>query len=1020
MLRTIIAVLAALCAASLAGAREVQTLTRDWTFNYFPASKLDESVAQPAHDDGSWPAVGLPHTWSTFETTRALHPFIRDASERDDPYWWRGWGVYRKRFAIDQNRRNSKVFAEFDGVQKYSRIYLNGRLLAEHKGGYTSFSVDLTDAAHFGEENVLAVAVSNRRDDAYGGIPPMTAGNFNVYGGIYRDVRLVLKDRLHIPFQGSADHEGGTFVTTPEVSAERGVTRVRTWVRNDHSAPRRAELVTTVMDPDGITVATMREARDVPGGALVEFDQTSPPLIRPRLWSPDAPNLYRVVSQIRDGGRLTDQMESPLGFRWFHWDKKAGRLVLNGRPLNIHGTNRHQEYPWLGDAMPKRLHEEEMRQIRHDLGHNFMRTAHYPNDPFVYHLTDKLGIATIEEVPNIKSIDFSEEVQSRNLVEMIRRDRNHPSILFWSVGNETSDAADSCLAKREDPTRLVHQRKSEAFGDCVDHDHEDLDLEQLLRVTIGGWYDRNDKPLEPVNGQSAGHEEWQHERARIADGSIRGRIDGQMVAWLYADHGADREYENSPLKHVNAKGWVDLYRVPKYLYHLTRANRTTAPMVYVHPHNWRANYIGQRKAFQVDSNCREVELSVDRRIVGSLRPGPENFHTVRFDNVPVSRGVLSARCVEKPNVVHRVRMAGKPARVLLTVDRSRLTADRADVAIVTAMIVDRSNVPVIGASDPLRWTVVGPGRLVGAELYTTDKDKRAEMDGAGYIVAPVKNIVRSTATPGAIRVRVEAPGLLPGEVVIRSKAPSAATGPIREAPLSDRGRNPVTRNTAFDPVNDALAGAPSIARIEDENHSFPAMPRLELRARLDKFVRARNPGLGSADPTYEAFLDRLTDAVERTNRQLIPDDYNFSADSYNDAARLAHLLAATKLHPLYRRQLGRYYADRFVRPGRPLDVEAESARLRPLLQGSRLVRLELGAATPIYDNVDDLFRVGAASLAELLGKIYPEFAALPPAQRERAAAFVTAINPISLGAGFPPARGEPFLVPSLQVMRDFR
>jgi hypothetical protein len=170
-----------------------------------PSGEPDDAPARRAFDDSHWPAIALPHTWSTFETTREPHPFIKSATERDDNYWWYGWGWYRKRFVIDPAMRGKRLFVEFDGVQKYSRVYLNGVFIGEHKGGYNSFCFDLTGHARFGEANLLAVRVSNRRDDNFGGIPPMHAGNYNVYGGIYRDVRLVFKDPLHIPYQGSAD-----------------------------------------------------------------------------------------------------------------------------------------------------------------------------------------------------------------------------------------------------------------------------------------------------------------------------------------------------------------------------------------------------------------------------------------------------------------------------------------------------------------------------------------------------------------------------------------------------------------------------------------------------------------------------------------------------------------------------------------------------------------------------------------------------------------------------------------------
>jgi len=139
-----------------------RTINRDWTFNYLPAKTEDLAISREDYDDAAWTAVALPHTWMTYETTRELHPFIRNASETDDPYWWHGWGYYRKRFAIDARHRGKKVFVEFDGVQKYCRAYLNGEFVGEHKGGFTSFSLDLTDKIRFGENNLLTLAVSNQ------------------------------------------------------------------------------------------------------------------------------------------------------------------------------------------------------------------------------------------------------------------------------------------------------------------------------------------------------------------------------------------------------------------------------------------------------------------------------------------------------------------------------------------------------------------------------------------------------------------------------------------------------------------------------------------------------------------------------------------------------------------------------------------------------------------------------------------------------------------------------------------
>jgi hypothetical protein len=192
-----------------ATSRVEKTINREWTFNYFPDENADTAGCEsPGFDDSSWPAIALPHTWQTYETTGKLHPFIYDASEKDDPYWWRGWGWYRKHFVVTDNAEVRKVFVEFDGVQKYCKVYVNGKLAGEHKGGYTSFYFDISGLVHRGSDNALVVAVNNRQNDPFK-IPPMSAGNFDVYGGIYRDVRIILKggmSALYIPFQGSAQH----------------------------------------------------------------------------------------------------------------------------------------------------------------------------------------------------------------------------------------------------------------------------------------------------------------------------------------------------------------------------------------------------------------------------------------------------------------------------------------------------------------------------------------------------------------------------------------------------------------------------------------------------------------------------------------------------------------------------------------------------------------------------------------------------------------------------------------------
>ncbi len=874
----IVALLLSVAAFAAASPRTVKTFNRDWSFQYFPSPNPDLTPAKPNYDDRKWPAVAIPHTWSTYETTGEQHPFIRAANERQGTYWWYGWGWYRKRFSLDKRYKDKLVALEFDGVQKYSKIYLNGKLVGEHKGGYTSFSVDITNQVQFDGPNVLVVQVSNRRDDTFGGIPPMTAGNFDVYGGIYRDVRLVVRDRLSIPFQGSADYEGGTFVTTPKVSAKEGTAQVKTWVLNDYTEPKQCTLVTKVLDSDGKVVAESSAQQSIVPGTTFEFTQQLGPVKAPHLWSPNSPYIYTVTTEVRDGDRLTDTYKSPLGFRWYSWSFAEKRLYLNGKQIVLHGINRHQEYPWLGDAMPKWMHVKDMDDMRNGMGMIFQRSAHYPNDPLVYDAADRLGIITIEELPNIKDISFGRDIQRANLKEAIRRDRNHPSIFIWSMGNETNQPADSEWAKEEDTSRLIYLRRGENGGQFVQMTDKDLPIESLLRCTIRGWYtnDDHDFPpgrVNPSSGQVAGTEEWQHEN------DARAKLDQNVVVFLYADHGADRKYVDSPLLYVNPKGFVDAYRFPKAAYYLWQANFTGKLMAHIMPDYWRERYLGQRKSIMVDSNADEVTLQVNGEKIGTQQPSAANNHSVTFRNVEVRRGTISVTARRgDQQITSSLTMAGKPERLVLTSSASKIIADRSGIAVISADIVDANGVHVYGANPPLTWSVAGPAKLVGPSLYETDTNKNGATEGTMYIDAPVANLVRSTAQPGEIHVSVAAPGLKPAELTLVSVAPPNDSVPgITEPRLSDEGRLQVVRLAS---VQSAPSKASNSITEIGKDYKIPTGSRDDVRIRIEEFIKQRNPSLDTTTASYGAFVDRLTTLVIERDGTLIADDYNFLAGAY--------------------------------------------------------------------------------------------------------------------------------------------
>jgi hypothetical protein len=439
-----------------------KVINSQWTFNYFPSESADKGYESPGFNDLRWPAISLPHTWNSYETTGEPSPFTRSPGETGEPLWWTGWGWYRKHFSIDSSLVDHKVFIEFKGVQKYCRIWVNGKYVGDHKGGYGSFDFDITGFINPGCDNLLAVAVSYIQKDEFR-IHPLSEGNYNVSCGIYRDVTLVLRNKLSIPMQGSASHEGGTLITTSGVSEKEGTVNIKTWVKNDYSQPRSCLLQTSIFDKNGQPVQVIKTEAVINAGQYYMFEQTSKPVINPHLWSTADPFLYTVHSEIIDKKEVIDTYESSFGFRWFRYDEKDNSLYLNDRKTELQGVTRHQEYPWLGDAVPDWLTEMDYSEIRGIAGNNFVRTINYPADEVSCDAADRQGIITIEDFSAVTKHNFSPEEQKQQIREMIRRDRNHPGIISWGAGDEPGRTENKIFAEAEDSTRRIITLPGGAF-----------------------------------------------------------------------------------------------------------------------------------------------------------------------------------------------------------------------------------------------------------------------------------------------------------------------------------------------------------------------------------------------------------------------------------------------------------------------------------------------------------------------------------------------------------------------------
>jgi len=405
--------------------RETQNFNREWKFQIgdHPGA---EAVA---FDDANWENIGLPHSFSM--------PYFAAGNA-----FYVGYGWYRKSFDLPAPWVGKRLLLDFEGAFQDAEIFLNGRKVGEHKGGYTGFEIDITGAAKAGG-NVLAVRLNNLWNAR---LAPR-AGEHTFSGGLYRNVWLVAANPLHVAWYG-------TFVTTPSVSVASATVNVKTEVVNQSATAKACGLRSDVLDATGKVVASLSATQTIPPGKTATFDQTSAPIANPKLWSPETPALYRVVSTVFDGGTEADRFETPFGIRSIQWTADRG-FFLNGQHRYFKGANVHQDHAGWGDAVTSAGAARDVKMMK-DAGFDFIRGSHYPHAPAFVQACDEQGMMFWSEnafwgtggfkgdgywncsaypVNPADDKGFEESVKQQ-LRDMIRIYRNHPSIVTWSMSNE--------------------------------------------------------------------------------------------------------------------------------------------------------------------------------------------------------------------------------------------------------------------------------------------------------------------------------------------------------------------------------------------------------------------------------------------------------------------------------------------------------------------------------------------------------------------------------------------------------
>jgi beta-galactosidase len=628
------------------GARPTYTINDNWRF-----SENDPAGAEKrATADADWKIVNIPHTWNE-----------RDAFD-DTPDYRRGAGWYRKELSLSSALKNKRIFLYFEGANQTAEVYVNEKFVGRHIGGYSAFSFDVTDFVNFTEANLVAVKVDNSFNPD---IPPLTA-DFTFYGGIYRDVWLLATDSVHLKVTDFASP--GVQISTPELSEKSGAVRIAGTVVNADEKAKTIEVINSIVDADGKEIISAGSKLEIKPKSEAVFRQTTRPVANPRLWSPENPYLYSVKTRLSENGKVLDEITNPLGFRWFSFDGEKG-FSLNGKAVKLRGANRHQDYQGLGNALPDALHVRDMELMK-EAGYNFVRLAHYPQDPSVLQAADRLGLMIWEETPLVNYITISEafnENSARMVREMIRQHRNHPSVIMWGYMNEiylrvpkeneanikkeTVKLARALneLAKTEDPTRPTtiafhgsevynteglgdiadltgwnlysgwYSREFADFGKFLDQQHARYPKRPLIISEYGANSDLRLHSLNPRRFDSTTEYQRLFHESYLEQINARPFIAGQAI-WNEYDFGAELRGENMP--HVNNKGMFTYDRKPKDVHYFYKANYSAGPVLHIAATDWkyRAGTDSAPQNLDVYSNLAEVELFLNGASLGKKKP----------------------------------------------------------------------------------------------------------------------------------------------------------------------------------------------------------------------------------------------------------------------------------------------------------------------------------------------------------------------------------------------------------------
>jgi beta-galactosidase len=762
----------------------VQSFNEGWEFvkeidSVFVGQLIGKSI------EVQWENISLPHTANIEPTQKVKQQ-------------WQGTCFYRKEFSIPETSRGKHIAIQFDAAMQVADVYLNGKPVFRHLGGYLPFYIDISDKVRFDAENVILVKLNNEDNSFVPPGKPLADLDFNYYSGIYRNVWLIVKEKLYISNAIAANKTagGGILVQYENITPASAVLSVKIEIKNDFAANRDAQVRLTLADHSGKTVVqSSSEVKPIGVADHGTFTLTAD-IRNPHLWSPESPYLYRLTVELLQNGSVIDKESLKTGIRSVRIQRDG--LYLNDNKVSIRGTNRHQDYPFIGNAVSDNAQYRDAYKIKM-AGFNFVRTSHYPQSPAFMDACDELGIMVMDAIPGWQFVgnDQFKNNSYQDIRDMIRRDRNHTSIVLWEASLNESGTRKDYMQKAHG---IVHEELpfEGVYSAGWINDVYDVFLPARQHGKAPDYWKKYDKerPLLIAEygdweyyAQNAGFNQKEYKDLKEEERSsrqLRGfgekRLLQQALNYQEAHNDNLRgiglgdanwlmfDYNRGYADDIESSGIMDIFRLPKFAFYFYQsqvhpvisANTTfNKPMVFV------ANYWqeGSSTSVRVFSNCEEVELILNGKSLAKQQPGDDEYSThlthppFIFNVTSFQPGTLTAvGYIGKKKVSeHKILTAGEPVSIRLRADLSGkdLAAAQNDVVFVYAEITDSKGVIVPTATNTIDFSATGDGKIVGLKNVKTE---------AG--IATV--LVMAGAKASEIIISAESPGLKAGRMLLKS------------------------------------------------------------------------------------------------------------------------------------------------------------------------------------------------------------------------------------------------------------